>query len=195
MLLYAFTITPNNRKVVAFIRHYDLDIEVRQISFKDQEQKTEAFLEINPMGRVPVLVDGDFKLWEGNAILTYMARKFPETNALATDTRGRADADRWLHWQSAHLMPMMGALKTGAEEDPEAIKPLFDVLEGQLADRDFLLGDLGVCDFAIAAYLITKMASKMDYAGHPRLKAWRERAAGLKGFVETEMRRAPQSPT
>ena len=116
MLLYSFNITPNNRKVVAFIKHFDLPVEVHQVNFKEQETKSDEFYAINPMRKVPVLVDGDFNLWESNAILTYLARKFPETNALPADIRGRADADRWLHWQSCHLMPLMGAFKTGAEE-------------------------------------------------------------------------------
>ena len=190
MLLHAFPITPNNRKVVAFIRHFDLPVEVRTISFKDSEQQSEPFLAINPMGKVPVLVDDDFNLWESNAILTYLAGRFPETNALPTDVRGRADADRWLHWQSAHLTPMMGALKTGAEEDPDALKPLLAVLDAQLTGRDYLLGSLSVCDFAIAPYLMTKMASKLDYSAYPALAAWLERLAALKGFAETEMRRS-----
>ena len=188
-ILYAFPVTPNNRKVVAFIRHFDLPVEVRTISFKDKEQKSAAFLKLNPMGRVPVLVDDACKLWESNAILCYLARKFPATDVLPTDIVGRADADRWLHWQSGHLTPMMGALKTGAEQDPKAIVPLLDVLDAGLGGRDYLLGSLSVCDFAVAPYLMTKMAEQMDYSAHPTLNAWRERVAALKGFQETQMRR------
>lgn len=192
MLLYSFNITPNNRKVVAFIKHFDLPVEVHQVNFREQETRSEEFFALNPMRKVPVLVDGDFALWESNAILTYLARKFPETNTLPTDMQGRADADRWLHWQSCHLMPMMGAFKTGAEEDFAAIAPLFDVLQVPLADKDFLLGELSVADFACAAYLMTKLASsKLDYSGHPEVSAWRERMQSLKGFVDTEYKLPP----
>ncbi len=191
--LYAFPVTPNNRKVVAFIRHFDLPVEVRTISFKDREQKSAAFLKLNPMGRVPVLVDDECTLWESNAILCYLAAKFPATQALPTDIVGRAHADRWLHWQSAHLTPTMGALKTGAEQDPAAIKPLFDVLEAALAGRDYLLGRLSVCDFAIAPYLMTKMARQMDYSEHPAVTDWRARVGALAGFVATQMG-APAGP-
>ena len=105
MRLYTFTITPNNRKVEAFVRHYGLPVEVHHVSFKDRETHTPEYLAINPMGRVPALVDGDFRLWESNAILAYLATVFPQTRALPTDARGRADVDRWLHWQSCHLTP------------------------------------------------------------------------------------------
>jgi len=192
MELISFKITPNNRKVEAFVAHFELPIDVRQVDFKHKEHQTPEFLALNPMGKVPVLVDGDFSLWESNAILVYLAKKFPETKALPDDDQGRADVDRWLHWQSCHLMPFMGALKTGAESDPDAIKPLFTVLETQLADgRDYLLDDLTIADFAVAAYLMTKMAGTLDYSEHPHVAAWRERMLNLKGFRETQVRLPP----
>lgn len=191
MLLYSFKITPNNRKVEAFIAHYELPVEIHQVDFKHHETQSAEYYLINPMRRVPALVDGDFRLWESNAILTYLARKFPHTNALPTDIRGRADADRWLHWQSCHLMPLMGSLKTGVEKDPNAIKPLFTVLEIPLQHGPFVLGNLSVVDFAIGAYLMTKMARQFDYSEHPRVAAWLAQLDGLKGFVATQVKLPP----
>ena len=186
MRLHSFFVTPNNRKVEAFIKHYDLDVEIHQVSFRDNETKTPEFFALNPMRKVPVLVDGDLNLWESNAILTYLASKFPDTNALPTDLKGRADADRWLHWQSCHLMPAMGALKTADEKDFSTLTPLIDVLEVQLQDKEYILGDLSVVDFAIASYLLTKLGRQLDYSKHPSVIAWRDRVSNLKGFVETQ---------
>ena len=186
MLLHSFFITPNNRKVEAFIKHFDLDVEIHQVNFRERENRTEEFLAMNPMGKVPVLVDGDLNLWESNAILTYLATLFPATNALPTDPKGRADVDRWLHWQSCHLMPAMGRLKTEDDADPEEVlKPLLRVLDIQLQDKEFVCGALSVADFAIAAYTLTKLGRQLDYSDVPNVAAWRERVAGLKGFVQT----------
>lgn len=189
MLLYTFTITPNNRKVEAFVKHFDLPVDIHHVSFKDRETSTPEYLAINPMAKVPALVDGDLKLWESNAILTYLATVFPQANALPMDPRGRADVDRWLHWQSCHLMPAMGALKQSDEKDIDAVTPLLKILEGQLADgREYLLGDLCVADFAVAAYLITKMGRKLDYSECPNVLAWRDRVESLDGFVATQVK-------
>jgi glutathione S-transferase len=188
VLLYTFTITPNNRKVEAFVKHYDLDVDIHHVSFKDRETQSPEYLAINPMGKVPALVDGDFNLWESNAILTYLASTFPETKALPTDIRGRADVDRWLHWQSCHLMHAMGALKASDVKDLDAITPLLEILDGQLKGKDFILGQLGVTDFAIAAYTLTKLGRQLDYSEMPNLAAWRDRIANLKGFVETQVK-------
>ncbi len=186
MLLHSFFITPNNRKVEAFIKHFDLDVEIHQVNFREKENKTDEFLAMNPMGKVPVLVDGDFNLWESNAILTYLATVFPETKALPTDPRARADVDRWLHWLSSHLMPAMGQLKTDDDADPVTlIMPLFKVLDIQLQDKEYICGELSVADFAIAAYTLTKLGRKFDYSDVPNVAAWRDRVAQLKGFVET----------
>ncbi len=191
MRLYSFTITPNNRKVEAFVKNFNLDVDVHHVSFKDRETQSAEFLAINPMGKVPALVDGDLKLWESNAILTYLATMFPETKALPTDPQGRADVDRWLHWQSCHLMPAMGALKTAEEKDVDAVTPLLKILEQQLTGKDYLLGEMTVCDFAISAYLITKMGYQLDYSECPQVLAWRARMENLPGFQATEMRKTP----
>lgn len=191
MRLYTFTVTPNNRKVEAFVRHFDLAVEIHPVSFKDKETHSPAFLAINPMGRVPALTDGDFKLWESNAILTYLAAKFPETKALPTDPRGRADVDRWLHWQSCHLMPAMGALKAADDKDVSTVTPLLKILDRQLEGREYVLGSLTVADFAIAAYLMTKIGRQLDYSDCPNLSAWRDRMSNLKGFVATRVKMPP----
>lgn len=193
MRLYTFTITPNNRKVEAFVRHFDLPVEVHHVSFKDEETHQPAFLAINPMGRVPALVDGDFRLWESNAILTYLATIFPQTNALPGDARGRADVDRWLHWQSCHLMPAMGALKAADEKDLSAVAPMLAILEQQLKGREYILGSLTVADFALSAYLMTKLGRQLDYSACPNVAAWVSRMGNLKGFVATQVKMPPSA--
>lgn len=192
MRLYTFTITPNNRKVEAFVRHFDLDVDVHHVSFKDRETESASFLAINPMGKVPALTDGDFNLWESNAILTYLATKFPETHALPTDAQGRADVDRWLHWQSCHLMPALIAMKDGGEKELAAMKLLLGILDRQLAGKSFVLRDLSVVDFAITSYLITKMGRQLDYSGTPNVAAWLERMVNLRGFIATQVK--PSAP-
>jgi glutathione S-transferase len=191
MLLHTFTATPNNRKVEAFVRHFDLAVDVRYVSFRDRETQTAAFRALNPMGKVPVLVDGGFRLWESNAILTYLATVFAHTRALPDDVRGRADVDRWLHWQSCHLTPAMAALKGADERDFAALGPLLGILEQRLADDGFMLGPLTVVDFALAPYLMTRLGRQLDYGACPRVLAWRERVGALKGFRATEVRSPP----
>ncbi len=186
MKLYAFTFSPNSRKLVAMILHYQLDIEIQQISFKDHEQRSAAFLAINPMGKVPVLVDGELNLWEGNAIAMYLCECFPELEVSPRDKQQRADVNRWLHWQSAHFGPAVGAhMKGESEESKREVQHLLEVLEAQLAGKQFICGGISPADFAIGAYSISRAGENVDWSGYPSIIAWRKRIQSLRGFELT----------
>ena len=96
--------------------------------------------------------------------------------------------DRWLHWQSCHLIPAIGALKTGTETDIATVTPLLRILEQQLTGREYMLGKLSVVDFAISAYLMTKLGRQLDYSACPNVAAWVGRMGSLKGFVATQVK-------
>ncbi len=58
---------------------------------------------LNPNALIPVLRDGDFVLWESNAICRYLARKHGRTDLLPADPRAQADVERWMDWQAGDL--------------------------------------------------------------------------------------------
>jgi glutathione S-transferase len=99
--------------------------------------------------------------------------------------------DRWLHWQSCHLMMAVAALQAGTTQDVSTVTPLLRILDARLAGRDYVLGDLTVADFAICPYLITKIGRKLDYSSCPNVTAWLDRMEKLKGFVATQVRMPP----
>ena len=195
MKLYSFSPTPNNRKVEAFIKHFDLPVEIHSMGFREQENRTEAYLRMNPMGKAPLLVDGDFYLWESNAILCYLATLHPATGMLPDDPQGRADCDRWLYWQAFHLINTIIAARakskssdskgSSAEKD---IELNIGVLNGQLEGREFVLGDLSIVDFAIAPYLLGRHGQAIDYDSFPNVRAWLDRCNQLDGIVATVFR-------
>jgi glutathione S-transferase len=185
MKLYSFSPTPNNRKVEAFIKHFDLPVEIHSMGFRDQENKTEAYLQMNPMGKAPLLQDGDFSLWESNAIMTYLATLHPETGMLPTDAKGRADCDRWLYWQAFHLLGVIIAVNDKKKDAQKEIDLNFGLLNAQLEGREFIRGDLSIVDFAIAPYLSGRRAQAIDQTPFPNIQGWVERCNELKGMIET----------
>jgi len=60
-------------------------------------------LEQNPNGLVPVIVDGDFVLWESNSIIRYLANKWAAEALLPTEPQRRAEVDRWIDWQATEF--------------------------------------------------------------------------------------------
>ena len=57
----------------------------------------------NPNGLVPVIVDGDFVLWESNTIIRYLANKWRATSLLPSEPRARAEVERWIDWQATEF--------------------------------------------------------------------------------------------
>lgn len=185
MKLYSFSPTPNNRKVEAFIKHFSLPVEIHSMGFKERENRTETYLKMNPMGKAPVLVDGDFTLWESNAILCYLATRFPETNCLPTDPRERANVDRWLYWQAFHLLNTVVATREKGGDVQKDVDLYIGLLNSQLGGKEYVLGELSLVDFAIAPYLLGRHGQAIDYTPFPNVMAWLDRCNALKGMVET----------
>src|SRR3954463_11342499 len=79
MKLYGFPLSPNTWKVRAVIAHLGLPVEEIFVDLSKGEQMAPSYLMLNPTGRTPTLVDGDFVLWESTAIINYLASKKPST--------------------------------------------------------------------------------------------------------------------
>src|SRR5579859_473206 len=144
MKIYAFTPSPNCQKVLAVVRELALPVETIHVDIFKGEAKTPAFLAKNPNGRVPVLEHDGLVLWESNAILAYLASQQPIPSLLPTKPRERAEVDRWLFWQTAHLAPAVG--KVAFEK---IVKPM--TMQGA---PDAAIIAAGTTDFAAHAKIL-----------------------------------------
>lgn len=189
MKLHDFAFSPNSRKVRAVAYELGVPLEFVHVDLVHGAQKTPEFLALNPNGRVPVLRDDDFTLWESTAILRYLAAKSDRPHALVPeDLRARADVDRWLAWQCQHLSPatskvaferIVKKLVGAGEPDQEVIRAgiaevdaLTAVLDGWLADRSYVAGALSIADFALAAHYSIAAMCGIDLTRHARVNAW-----------------------
>jgi len=153
MKLYYFP-SPNPQKVKFAMLEIGLDCEMVPVDLTKSEQRTRDFLALNPMGRVPVLVDGNLKLWESHAIIAYIGdktgKKWPTTAA------GRADALRWLFFLSTHISPPATELafnriavklrglpgdEAAIARGEKALPDVINIIEGHLAKNKWMLGD------------------------------------------------------
>jgi len=75
MKLYSNPYSPNCRKVHGVIAQIGSEVEMQTVNLQEGEQRRPELLELNPNGKVPVLVDGDTTLWESNSIGCYVAGK------------------------------------------------------------------------------------------------------------------------
>ena len=89
--LHVFPPSPRAFKVLVVAHHLGIDYEFVLCDLTKGDQKSAAYAALNPNQRMPSLEDGDFRLWESNAIIQYLAAKKPEGELLPADERARAD--------------------------------------------------------------------------------------------------------
>ncbi|MES2414139.1 MAG: glutathione S-transferase family protein [Pseudomonadota bacterium] len=113
---------------------------------------TADYLQMNPTGLVPTLVDGDFVLWESNAIVRYLAASMGAGSGLMPqDLKVRADSDRWMDWTLATLWPPVRTAFIGMNRTPEdkrnmtAIKAAYDDATQQIRGLDNVLLEQPYC--------------------------------------------------
>jgi len=122
------------------------DYEIVFIDLQKGEHKTPEFLKINPAGKLPALVDGDSRLFEGTAICLYLGDKYPEANlAPKIDTPDRGRYLSLMVYSTSQLEPAMGDKLLGAQthhqrgwSDFETVK---DVIEAELGEGPYLFAD------------------------------------------------------
>jgi glutathione S-transferase len=161
-----------------------LDYEHLPIEIGDTGAKTPEFLAINPNGRLPVIVDGDFVLFESLAITLYLAKKHSPGKLYPGTLQGEAKCWQWTMWAltevdrgvniwSLHAVRLPEAERDAAKRD-EALKVIarpFQILDAAVSKQDYLLGSqFTVADLNVAA--VISRAIEMDLSALPNLKAW-----------------------
>lgn len=202
MKLYHFPISPNSRRVWAVINHLDLECELIPLDLAKGEQMSPEFIAINPNHQIPTLVDGDFILWESNAIMTYLCDKTPWQDLLPTETQARADVLRWLFWNASNWNSACGAfvferlvkplLKLGDADpaklaDGEARFHRFAaVLNDHLAEREWLSGGkLTLADYSVGAMLSLAEPAGMPWGEYANIKRWWASVEALEAWKRT----------
>jgi glutathione S-transferase len=201
MKLYGFPPSPNTWKVRAVAVQLGTKLELQIVDLSKGEQRTPGYLTLNPTGRTPTLVDGDFKLWESTAIMQYLASR--STNSLwPQDARVRADITRWQSWQLQHFGPdacqpltfqhLVKKILGLGPADPvivdkalEAFKRDASVLDMHLTKQRYLVGqELTLADFSVAAMLVYAEKAEMPLGQYPRVQEWSGRIFALQAWLE-----------
>ncbi|HEV2560897.1 MAG TPA: glutathione S-transferase N-terminal domain-containing protein [Rhizomicrobium sp.] len=176
--------TPNGWKASVALEEMALAYEVHPISLSKGDQKQDWFLKINPNGRIPAIVDRDednFAVFESGAILIYLAEKCGKL--MPKDVKGRSLVIQWLMFQMGGIGPMMGQANVFYRYWPEKIQPaidryqnesrrLFEVLNGRLADHEYLAGDYSIADIANWCWVRTHPWSGISMEELDHLQRW-----------------------
>ena len=159
------------------------------------ETRSPEYLAKNPNGRVPVLEEDGFVLWESPAILRYLAAKRPERALGGADAKTEGLVNQWLFWWTGGPEAAINALlweriikpkvlnrpgnDPGILADATArLSRFLPVLDRQLEARDYVIGPLSIADFAMAPGLERGPdLLEFDVAPYRNIAAWLARLA------------------
>ena len=198
MKLYNANFSPNCLRVRAVALELGIDLEIVDVNVMGGENKSDEFLALNANAKVPILVDGDFVLWESRAITGYLSSLRPDHGLYPEDGKARAVVDQWSYWQTVHLGPAMQKVaferfmkkKFGmGESDEDVITAqmkdvcqFLDVLEKNIAGKDWVAGDLSVADFAVASTFMFRKQADISLETTPHVTMWIERLEARKSW-------------
>jgi glutathione S-transferase len=187
----------NVRKVMWTAAQLGLDLEREDWGPGFRSPKEPEYLALNPNGLIPVLIDGDFVLWESNSICRYLANRQGETALLPAEPQARARVEQWMDWQAGELnnawRVAFMALVRGQPATPEAVAASvaswnrhMAMLDGQLAKTGAFVTGAG---FTLADVVLGLSAQRwknapIARAELPAVDAWLERLSTQPGFAD-----------
>jgi len=196
--------TPNGHKISCLLEALQMDYEAVLVNLSEGEQFKPDFLKISPNGRIPAIVDteNDLSIFESGAIMIYLADKAGKL--IPQDTAKRYKVMEWLMFQMGGIGPMMGQANVFYRYFPEKLQPaidryqnegrrLFEVLDKQLKDNEWLAGDYSIADIANWCWVRTHKWSGISTDGLENLERWKNAMyeqpgmqAGIKVPVKVE---------
>jgi glutathione S-transferase len=190
--LHDFVLSGNCHKVRLLLSMLKLDCELIPVNLAAGEHKTEQFLQLNPCGQVPVLVDGNVTLRDSQAILVYLARRYGGENWLPQDPESIAKIVQWLSFAANEIANSLAAARRyflfkgqlDIDSTQQKAHQVLQILDRHLSDRQWLECDRPtIADLACFPYVGLAADGKVALANYPHVIAWCDRIKQLPGYV------------
>ena len=190
--LYRAELSGHSHRVQLFLALLDLPFTLIDVDMAHGAHKQPDFLARNPLGQVPVIEEGDACLYDSNAILVYLAKKYDDGRWLPEDPVSAARVQQWLSLAAGQIAYGPAAARManifGAPFDHEkagaAANRLLTVLDGELSRRNFAIGDTPtIADIAGYSYIAKAPEGGISLEPYPAVTAWLRRIEALPGFV------------
>jgi glutathione S-transferase len=190
----------NVQKVLWCLSELDLAYQRIDAGMAFSRNREPDYLAMNPNGRVPTLVDGDFVLWESNSIMRYLVLAYAPGSAIyPQQPKRRAGVDRWLDWTLSTVQPVdrpvfWALVRTpvgerdmvAIQKDADAEAEVWRVADARLSTRRFIEGDdFTIADIALGAYARRWFGVEgVSKPKLPHLERWFAQFAGRPGFQQ-----------
>jgi len=195
LTLYDFALSGNCHKIRLLLSFLDLDYTKIPTSVKSGETKTPEFLQINPFGQVPVLVDGDLIIRDSLAILVYLAQKYSSEANRHWLPQSPAEMAQVLSWVAVGNGEVQNTIATlrkhyflGAEVDKPTLESksyaLLQIFDQHLAHRQWLSHAYPtIADIACFPYIALAGDAQISLEQCAHVRRWLRDLQQLKGYV------------
>ena len=190
--LYDAPISGNVHKVRLLLGLLGQSYEKVAVDMQQGAHKAADYLKLNPKGQVPTLTDGDVVIYDSQAILVYLARKYGGEDWLPTDAVGMAHVMQWLSTAANEVANGLAVpraiVKFGRKGDLATAQKLghhiLKIFDDRLADREWLESDRPtVADIACYPYVGLAPEGEIPLTDYDHVRAWLGRIEALPGYV------------
>ena len=190
--LYDLNLSGNCYKVRLMLSLLGLEYELVAVNLSAGEHKSSAFLKLNPLGQVPILLDGDVVIRDSQAILVYLARRYGSENWLPLEAEAMAKVGQWLSTAANEIQHSVAAARLhyifNAKIDLELARSrafkILQVMDEHLQKQDWLEGNRPtIADIACFPYIALAADGKIALEDYPHVIAWISRIKQLPGYV------------
>jgi glutathione S-transferase len=188
--LYGFELSFPVNRVRLCLNAMEQEYELIGVSPLAGENQTEDYLKISPTGKIPAIDDDGFTLFESNAIMKYLSRKY-NSDFYPDHIKAQADVDKWLDFTAIHLANGFGKVLfnkfladiVGVEVDERSlqdgyafIERFLGIIDKQLETSAFLAGDeMTIADFCLLATVDPVEALEINMKDYPNVNTWRNK--------------------
>ena len=191
----------NVQKVMWIVGELRIAYERLDIGGTFGQNDQDWYLAMNPMGRVPVLDDEGYVLWESHTIIRYLVRQYGEGAWYPGDVKASGNVDKWMDWKIGFLQPALHAAFWGLIRTPEADRDmsairnssaesakLLGILDSHLQGQDYIAGEaISIADVPLGALTYRWYGLDVEHPDYQNLRAWYERLCERPAYQEHVM--------
>lgn len=183
---------PNSRavRIAWLLGELGIDFDIERFQLGDRAMRDPEYLALHPMGRVPVLVDGDVRLFESGAIVQYLLARYANGRLQpAVDSADFPDFLQWLHYAEGMIMPPINIIvvetillpperrtELNVKRATKLLDQMLGAVEARLEGRDYLAGDFSGADIMTGhAVTVSRDMIGADFTDRPNLAAYADR--------------------
>lgn len=196
LTLYDNPLSQNGYKARLGLSFLKVDYELKRVDLMKGEQKEEWYLKLNPNGQVPTLVDEDFAIWESNAILLYLGRKFTPNDLIPQDLQKLGIMLEWMLFESNKLSQYIGASRFLTKYmPPEKVNPkelertrkkahrVLNIFNNHLSNNEFVTGELSLADITCYGQICVAPEGEVELSEYSAVQDWMKKIEARPEYV------------